>query len=457
MRLYNTMTRKTEDLVPMHHGRLNVFVCGPTVYNRIHVGNGRTFAFFDAAVKFLRFIGYSVFYLQNITDIDDKIINRASEEGVDPLVLSKKYFRDFIEDTALLGIDSVTYYALASDYIPEIRRQVSSLLRRHFAYRMDDGIYFSIDAFPDYGKLSRQVTAENRSSVRHRMNENKRNPGDFVVWKLAKPGEPKWPSPYGEGRPGWNVEDTAITRTFFGDSYDIHGGGSDLIFPHHEGEIAIMRSLSNRKYLSRYWLHTGMLNIKDEKMSKSAGNIITVREACEKYGGLALRYLLLNASYRSEIIFDELSMHEAKVNVDRLNLLYQNLKSRSDFGDLNMSVEGYRERVIRAASNDFDFRSVYAILNELSEEVNKNMESVSHESTAKILDFIEDVNSFLGFIDTQSDFAMLDKLMENIISFRHQLRAEKEFSLADQLREKLKDAGIELEDKGGMTKWRKRQ
>ena len=457
MRIYNTMTRKTEDLVPMHHGRLNVFVCGPTVYNRIHIGNGRTFAFFDAAVKFLRLIGYSVFYLQNITDIDDKIINRAREERVDPLELSKKYFRCFIEDTALLGIDSVSYYALASDYIPEIRRQVSSLIRKQFAYRVDDGVYFSIDAFPDYGKLSRQVTSENRSSVRHRMNENKRNPGDFVVWKMAKPGEPKWPSAYGEGRPGWNIEDTAITRTFFGDSYDIHGGGSDLIFPHHEGEIAIMRSLSKRKYLSKYWLHTGMLNVKNEKMSKSTGNIITVREACEKYGGLALRYLLLNASYRSEIIFDDLSMHEAKVNVDRLNLLYQNLKLRRQFGNRNISVDRYRERVLSAASNDFDFRSVYAILNELSEEANRNMESISLESATKILDFMNEVNSFLGFIDTHADLKMLDRLMENIISFRDRLRAQKEFDLSDQLREKLKDAGIELEDKGGMTKWRKRQ
>lgn len=457
MRIYNTMTRKTEDLVPMHHGRLNVFVCGPTVYNRIHIGNGRTFAFFDAAVKFLRFIGYSVFYLQNITDIDDKIINRAREEGVDPLELSKKYFKCFIEDTALLGIDSVSYYALASDYIPEIRRQVSSLIRKQFAYRVDDGVYFSIDAFPDYGKLSRQVTSENRSSVRHRMNENKRNPGDFVVWKMAKPGEPKWRSAYGEGRPGWNIEDTAITRTFFGDSYDIHGGGSDLIFPHHEGEIAIMRSLSKRKYLSKYWLHTGMLNVKNEKMSKSTGNIITVREACEKYGGLALRYLLLNASYRSEIIFDDLSMHEAKVNVDRLNLLYQNLKSRRQFGNRNISVDRYREMVLSAASNDFDFRSVYAILNELSEEANRNMESISLESATKILDFMNEVNSFLGFIDTHADLKMLDRLMENIISFRDGLRAQKEFNLSDQLREKLKDAGIELEDKGGMTKWRKRQ
>ena len=457
MRIYNTMTRKTEDLVPMHHGRLNVFVCGPTVYNRIHIGNGRTFAFFDAAVKFLRLIGYSVFYLQNITDIDDKIINRAREERVDPLELSKKYFRCFIEDTALLGIDSVSYYALASDYIPEIRRQVSSLIRKQFAYRVDDGVYFSIDAFPDYGKLSRQVTSENRSSVRHRMNENKRNPGDFVVWKMAKPGEPKWPSVYGEGRPGWNIEDTAITRTFFGDSYDIHGGGSDLIFPHHEGEIAIMRSLSKRKYLSKYWLHTGMLNVKNEKMSKSTGNIITVREACEKYGGLALRYLLLNASYRSKIIFDDLSMHEAKVNVDRLNLLYQNLKLRRQFGNRNISVDRYRERVLSAASNDFDFRSVYAILNELSEEANRNMESISLESATKILDFMNEVNSFLGFIDTHADLKMLDRLMENIISFRDRLRAQKEFDLSDQLREKLKDAGIELEDKGGMTKWRKRQ
>ena len=457
MRIYNTMTRKTEDLVPMHHGRLNVFVCGPTVYNRIHIGNGRTFAFFDAAVKFLRLIGYSVFYLQNITDIDDKIINRAREERVDPLELSKKYFRCFIEDTALLGIDSVSYYALASDYIPEIRRQVSSLIRKQFAYRVDDGVYFSIDAFPDYGKLSRQVTSENRSSVRHRMNENKRNPGDFVVWKMAKPGEPKWPSAYGEGRPGWNIEDTAITRTFFGDSYDIHGGGSDLIFPHHEGEIAIMRSLSKRKYLSKYWLHTGMLNVKNEKMSKSTGNIITVREACEKYGGLALRYLLLNASYRSKIIFDDLSMHEAKVNVDRLNLLYQNLKLRRQFGNRNISVDRYRERVLSAASNDFDFRSVYAILNELSEEANRNMESISLESATKILDFMNEVNSFLGFIDTHADLKMLDRLMENIISFRDRLRAQKEFDLSDQLREKLKDAGIELEDKGGMTKWRKRQ
>ena len=295
MRIYDTMARARVALDLPEDRVIRVFVCGPTVQDNFHIGHARTYIFFDAFVKYLRTSGYRVFYLQNITDIDDKIIDRANAEGVSYDVISRRYTEEFHNIMSGLRVDSVNFFAHATDHIAEILNQISILIKKGIAYETDDGVYFDISKFPDYGKLWGQnpdtLLPSSDSSA------TKKNPRDFVIWKKMKPGEPYWESPWGKGRPGWHIEDTAITDRYFGPVYDIHGGGMDLIFPHHDAEIAIERSISGKDRLVDYWIHTGMINVNDEKMSKSLKNFITIREVLRSYRAEDLRFALLNANF----------------------------------------------------------------------------------------------------------------------------------------------------------------
>ena len=282
MQFYNTLTRKKEVFAPIEDGRVNLFVCGPTVYDFPHIGNSKTYIQFDILAKSLRYLGYNVFYLQNITDIDDKILNRAKELGIPPKELAEKYEKIYQEDMRVLGIDSVNKYARATDFIPKIIKQIETLLEKGYAYKIPDGIYFETAKFKNYGKLSGRMELKADDAI-SRIDEatGKRGWNDFCLWKVEKPGEPSWPSPFGSGRPGWHIEDTAITEANFGPQYDIHGGAVDLIFPHHECEIAQMESASGLEPLVRYWIHTGFLNVDSKKMSKSLGNFKTIRDIQE--------------------------------------------------------------------------------------------------------------------------------------------------------------------------------
>ena len=297
LKLYNTLTRKKEVFKPIKGKEVKIFVCGPTVYDFSHIGHAKTYTQFDLIVKYLRYLGYKVFYLQNLTDIDDKIIKRANEEKNDPLKLAKKFEEEYKKDMLSLGVDSVDKYARATDYIPEIISQVKRLINKGIAYKISDGYYFDLTKFSEYGKLAKRTALEAEDSV-SRIDENKekKNKGDFCLWKFYKPGEPFWESELGKGRPGWHIEDTAITEKEFGPQYDVHGGAVDLIFPHHEAEIAQMESISGKKPLVKYWLHTAFLNIDTKKMSKSKGNFITIRKALKKYSGEI--FLLLLKSIR---------------------------------------------------------------------------------------------------------------------------------------------------------------
>ncbi len=327
LKIYNTLTRKKEVFKLIKGKKVNFFVCGPTVYDHSHIGHAKTYVQFDMIVKYLRFRGFRVFYLQNITDIDDKIIKKAGEKGADWKKLSKRYEKIYKEDMASLGVDSVNKYAPATDHIREIISQVKRLIAKGYAYRISDGWYFDLGKDEDYGKLAGRTALDANDAI-SRIDESKekRNAGDFCLWKFSKPGEPIWKTDLGDGRPGWHIEDTAITEAEFGPQYDVHGGATDLIFPHHEAEIAQMESISGKKPMVRYWMHTGFLNINREKMSKSLGNFKTIRELLQIYKKDAIRYLFASTHYNKPIDFSEESLENAKNSVERLKNIVSELK-----------------------------------------------------------------------------------------------------------------------------------
>src|SRR3989344_4861436 len=323
LEVYNTLTRKKEEFVPIKGKKVNLFVCGPTSYDYSHIGHAKTYTQFDFIVKYLRYKKFKIFYLQNITDIDDKIISWKE--------LSTKFEKTFYEDMKNLHINSVNKYARATDYIKEIISQAKRLVKKGYAYKLEDGYYFNLSKFKEYGKLSgRNYEEAEDATTRIDENINKKNKGDFCLWKFSKENEPSWKSSLGNGRPGWHIEDTAITEKFFGSNYDVHGGARDLIFPHHEAEIAQMESISGKKPLVKYWLHTGFLNVKGQKMSKSLGNFFTIRDILKKYSANTLRFLFIQTHYRSAIDFSENSLESAKNSLERLNDFMLKVKTGKD-------------------------------------------------------------------------------------------------------------------------------
>ncbi len=457
MLIFNTLTRRLEELKPRDGRRLKIFVCGPTVYDYIHIGNGRTFVFFDAAVKYLRYRGYSVFYLQNITDLDDKIINRGKETGTEPSVLARRFFEAYLTDMAKVHADAVSYYAFATDFIREIANQVRRLLRMEVAYVAKDGVYFDVSTFKDYGKLSGQKLDQVLHMVRHEMSASKRNPEDFALWKFTDKHEEGWNYKWGRGRPGWHIEDTAITEEMLGKTYDIHGGGTDLIFPHHEGEIAIMRTLSGNRKLARYWIHSGMLNISNKKMAKSEGNMINLRDAAQKYGGNNLRLFFLSAGYRSELIFDESTVHEATQNLNKIQSLYDRLMQKDSFGLGRIDIPEYRNRIVTAIDKDFDFRSGIMTLLDFANRVNTEFNDLSEDACKECLHFLLEVDSFLCILNFSSGHDKYDRIIDAVLEIREMLRKRKEFELSDKIRSMLSEAGVEIEDAGAKVTWRLRQ
>ena len=354
LKVYNTLKREKEEFKPLKDKKINLFVCGPTVYDYSHIGHAKTYLQFDIIIKYLRYKKYKVFYLQNITDIDDKIIKRAKELNITFDKLAKEYEKYYYEDMNSLKVNSVDKYARATDYIKDIVSQVERLVKKGYAYKISDGYYFNLKKFSDYGKLSGRTTLGEEDAV-SRIDENseKKNKGDFCLWKFSKADEPSWDTKLGKGRPGWHIEDTAITEHFFGSQYDIHGGAKDLIFPHHEAEIAQMESISGKKPLVRYWLHTGFLNVKGQKMSKSLENFFTIRDILKKYSANALRFLFIQTHYRSAIDFSENSLESAKNSLERLNDFMMKLKTGKD--NLPDSyLKKVKENFIKAMDDDFE-------------------------------------------------------------------------------------------------------
>src|SRR3989339_1450604 len=431
LKIYSTLSRKKEVFKPIKEGEIKIFVCGPTVYDLSHVGHAKTYTQFDIIVKYLRFKGYNVFYLQNITDIDDKIINRSNLEKISWKELVKKYREAYISDIKSLGIDSVSKYANATDYIPEIVSQVERLIKKGFAYKISDGLYFDLSKDEEYGKLARRKLSEGEDAV-SRIDENseKKNSGDFCLWKFKKEGEPSWKTSLGEGRPGWHIEDTAITEKEFGSQYDIHGGGLDLIFPHHEAEIAQMESISGKKPLVRYWMHTGFLKINKTKMSKSLGNFSTIKEILKKYSPETIRYVFASVHYRKPLDFSDKILENAKLSYERLKNICGEIE------DDKIINEKYLEEFEKAMDDDFNFPKALQVLWNL----------VRDEKAEGKYQTIKKIDEVFGLKLLEKEKIKIPKEIQKIIEEREKARKNKDWKKADELREDLKNEGYLIDD-----------
>ena len=458
------MTRRKEIFKPIQGNRVKLFVCGPTVYDHSHIGHARTYISFDVIARYLKYRGFTVLYIQNITDLDDKILKRAEELGSSPLELARRYEEKYLYDMKILGVENVNFYARATEHIPEIIKQIEVLMKNGYAYETDKGVYFDESKFEDFGKLSNR-NLEDLNVHRIGLDSSKRNPGDFALWKKrenkSENQEMIWDSPWGTGRPGWHIEDTAITETYFGPQYDIHGGGLDLIFPHHEAEIAQMEAASGKKPMVRYWMHTGFLNVKGEKMSKSLGNFITINELLQEYSPEVFRFFVLSTHYRSPIDFSQEILYQSQKGLQRIYKLIKTINEMLD-ADIKISMENDQEYVenlvevrkefFDAMNNDFNTTSAFSSIFDLIREVNRdiNQSNISKNSLTKLKALIIEFGVILGFdfsIKQDNEEGIEEGLVDLIKDIREKLREKKEWELSDEIRSRLKDLDIVLEDK----------
>ncbi|HZZ99630.1 MAG TPA: cysteine--tRNA ligase [Candidatus Paceibacterota bacterium] len=451
MEIYNTLTRKLEEFSPIEDKKVRMFACGPTVYDYIHIGNARTFVIFDSFAKYLRHQGYEVNYIQNITDIDNKIIDRAEKEGVDSLEYAHKFTEIFKADMAALGVTAPEYKS-ATDHIPEVVKQVQTLLDNGHAYLIkDDGIYFDLSTFSDYGKLSgRTASMANDAVSRIDDSGKKRNRGDFALWKFKQDNDPSWPAPFGAGRPGWHIEDTAITDKYFGPQYDIHGGGQDLMFPHHEAEIAQQESASGKKPFVKYWMHAGFLVTKDEKMSKSLGNFLTLHEALQKYSSETLRFYLLSAHYRSPLEFNDEVMEASKQGIDKIKtwlgyidlIINQNFEpeEQSDF-----SLESFDTHLEKALADDFNTSAAMSTFFTLINSSNGAIQNkkLGAKEAEKLRDWLLSRAEIFGIAPKPDEVpAEITKLVEE----REKAKKQKDFARSDEIRYQIEQSGYQIDD-----------
>lgn len=458
--LYNTLGRRYEEFMPLSPPRTYMFVCGPTVYDYSHLGHARTYIAFDTIAKYLRFRGYHLLYIMNITDIDDKILARAQDMGMEWREVADVNTREFFRDMESLNCDAVDFYAYATDHINEILMQIEALMKNGYAYESGGNVYYRTGKWEDMGKLSGQNYDELLEMGRVD-DPHKEDPRDFALWKAHKEGEgAKWASPFGPGRPGWHIEDTAITVKYFGPQYDIHGGAQDLIFPHHEAEIAIAEAYSGIKPFVKYWLHTGLLSVKGEKMSKSLGNFLTVREALRDYKADVLRFFVLSHHYRSGVDYNPQVLEEASVTYERIVRFYMEMKDKSeDMADLEADRE-LMDGFVSAMDRDFNTREALAHIFSFMGKVRNA--GVKGGRAAGIVRGMEQIFSLFGMTLPESrtgsavskggvDYRDLVNLLLRI---RGSLRAEKNYKMADDIRDKLLAMGIEIEDTKEGTTWR---
>ncbi len=445
MKIYDTFSKTKKEFIPLKNKRVNLFVCGPTVYDDSHIGHARTYIVFDAFVKYLRSLEYEVAYVQNITDVDDKIIARARELGKTPQELAKTFEVEYLKDMKTLGIESVTRYARATDYIEQIISQVRRLLEKGYAYQAQDGIYYDILRFKDYGKLAHRTAAQAEDAV-SRIDESaqKRNKGDFALWKFRNQAdEPSWDSPWGKGRPGWHIEDTAISETELGEQYDIHGGARDLIFPHHESEIAQMEAISGKTPMTNFWMHTGFLTVNGKKMSKSLGNFVTIREFLKKYTKETLRLLVLASHYRSPIDYSEKAVQQAEANGKRLEEFYEKITLKGGASDSPLEVKNFYKEL----GDDFNTPKALASLFDFVRKENSRLDrgKIKAQETAKIKKFLDDAHSILGIIP-HVKFGQIPSEVTALVAEREKLREEKKWEEADKVRAKIEALGYIIED-----------
>ena len=463
MKLYNTLTRKKEEFKPLEENKVKMYSCGPTVYNYFHIGNARPFIMFDVLRRYFEYRGYEVSFVQNFTDIDDKVIKKANEEGTTYDVIAERYIKEYFTDAQGLGIKEATVHPKATDNIDEILDIVKTLVDKGHAYDVDGDVYFRVRSFAPYGKLSHQPLDELEAGARIAVGEKKEDPMDFALWKAAKPGEPSWTSPWGEGRPGWHIECSAMARRYLGETIDIHSGGVDLCFPHHENEIA-QSEAANGKPFANYWLHNAFLNIDNQKMSKSLGNFFTVRDAAGVYGYEAIRFFMLSAHYRSPLNYSRESLEQAKAALERLNTVFKNLRFLCKNGAEGEMLENeqasanalpaLREKFCQAMDDDMNTADAVASIFEAVREINTSASgaNVTKAYAKAALDFMCELCGVLGIGDTEEQ-ASDDAAIEALIEARQAARKAKDFKEADRIRDELKAQGIILEDTPQGVRW----
>lgn len=467
MKLFNSMTMKKEEFVPIEAGKVKMYVCGPTVYNYIHVGNSRPVIIFDTLRRYFEYRGYEVTFVQNFTDIDDKIIKKAWETGESWDTVAERYIEEYLRDAKGLNIKEDTVHPKATENIGEIIEIVKTLIDKGYAYESGGDVYFKTAEFSEYGKLSHQPLEELTAGARVDVNESKENPMDFALWKAAKPGEPYWESPWGRGRPGWHIECSAMSCRYLGKTVDIHGGGQDLIFPHHENELAQSEAANGQKFVN-YWMHNAYLNIENKKMSKSAGNFFTVREAAEEYGYETLRMFMLTAHYRSPLNYSEETLTQTKNALNRLKTAKSNLEflmentETDELTDMERAfiedLSKYREHFIEALDDDFNTADAISVIFEMVRDINSAVQSENNPSKALARGACEafsELTDTLGLLYGGGEEAGLDDEVEALIKAREQARREKNYAAADEMRGRLTGMGIVLEDTPQGVKWKR--
>ncbi len=463
IKVYNTLNKKKEEFIPLTPGEVKMYVCGPTVYNFFHIGNGRTFIVFDTIRRYFEYRGFKVDFVQNFTDIDDKMIKKANEEGTTVKKIGDTYIKEYYQDADALNIERATVNPRATEFIGEIIKFVKGLVDKGYAYEVDGDVYFSTKKFEGYGKLSGQNIEDLQSGARISVDERKKDPMDFAIWKAQKPGEPAWDSPWGMGRPGWHIECSCMAKKLLGETIDIHAGGSDLKFPHHENEIAQSEALTGEPF-ARYWLHSAFVNVNNEKMSKSLNNFFTAREILERYDADVIRFLMLSAHYRQQLNFSEDLLESAKASVERIYNAIGNLEnlidevSREEMNEEEKayleSLNKYKEKYIEKMDDDFNTADAITAIFDLIKDTNTNITiDSSKELAQKALELTRELGAPLGMFQ-KSTKGNLEEEIEALIAKRQQARKDRDFALADKIRDELKDRGIVLEDTPQGVRWK---
>lgn len=478
LRVYNTLTKQKEEFVPSEPGKVKMYVCGVTPYNHPHIGNARPFVTWDVIKRYLTYQGLVVKHIQNFTDVDDKIINTANGEGVSWDTISKRYIDSYFEVMDKLNIKRADLYPKVSEHMQDIIDIVKKLVDKGFAYEVNGDVYYSVEKFDEYGKLSGRTLEDMKAGARVDVDERKNHPMDFALWKSAKPGEPSWESPWGPGRPGWHIECSAMSLKYLGNSFDFHGGGSDLIFPHHENEIAQSEACTGEAPFVRYWLHNGFITVNEEKMSKSLGNFFLVKDILEHYPPEVLRFFIIATHYRSPLDFSDERLDEAARSLDRLKNAFISLgeleklpaaQQTADPAELLAQIAQAKQEFMDAMDDDFNTALAIGVLFALAKQINSYRDEVLHNATgvdAKVLSALKDayltMADILGIVfapaadDASENSELVSQLMELIIDIRQEARKKKDWATADQIRDRLGAINIVIEDSPQGARWKKR-
>ena len=449
MKLYNSMTRQKEEFVPIKEGEVKMYSCGPTVYNYFHIGNARPFIIFDTLRRYFEYIGYKVDFVQNFTDIDDKMINNANEQGITVKQLAEKFIGEYFTDAKGLNIKKATVHPCATENIDAIIDMVKKLVDNGYAYEVNGDVYFSTKKFKEYGKLSHQPLDDLEAGARISVDERKKDPMDFAVWKSQKPGEPAWESPWGPGRPGWHIECSAMVNKYLGETIDIHSGGKDLIFPHHENEIAQSEAATGKPF-AHYWLHNGYINIDGTKMSKSKGNFFTLRDIAKEFDYEVIRFFMLSAHYRNPINFSHDLMEQSKNALDRLYNCLETMSfkikgAKSEKFDGAEKIEAYKQRFKDAMEDDINTADAISVLFEIVKDINMRMDEASKEELEAYTTLLKELGGVLGILEKDKKEEIPEEIRK-LVDERTQARKNKDFARSDEIRDILLEKGVTLKD-----------